>query len=70
MPEYKYVRRKKDGWYASIDGGFTSDKEKAFIFHEDTNLEMQPFLTNEYETLPLTDKEAKHFEQAFTQRYG
>lgn len=34
MTEYNYVRRKSDGLYLALDGGFTDNQAKAFVFTE------------------------------------
>jgi hypothetical protein len=62
MAEFEYVRRKSDGWYVSVDSGFTPDRRaKGFVFHEGAAKSIGPFLTGEYEIVPLPDDEAKEF---------
>lgn len=67
--EYKLVRRKRDGLYFSVDGGFTKDREgKAFVFHDGADigdfLYQNGRLKRGYEFVPLTAEEVKRFEIA------
>lgn len=60
METLHYVRRKADGLYKS-GYGFTPDKDKAFVFHEGAAMGISPFLTEEYEIIPLTEEEEEDF---------
>lgn len=67
--QYNLVRRKRDGQYFSVDGGFTSDREgKAFVFHDGADiwdfLNERGKLKRGYELVPLTAEEVKRFEMA------
>lgn len=62
MAEYELVRRKKDGRYVSVDGDFTLNRAKAFVFYEGAAMGISSYLTDEYKIVPLTDEEVRDFE--------
>lgn len=57
MTEYNYVRRKNDGLYLASDGGYTYEKNEAFVFTEVTSFMDLVNNAHDYEIVPLTDEE-------------
>lgn len=71
METLNYIRRKSDGRYVSVDGGFTADRQgKAFVFHEGAAMGIGSFLTPEFDVIPLTQEQAEEFEQRFNEPWS